>query len=417
MRLDVSSLLIMVATLVAFSAGNDDNQCVSSILNTNAPLRNASPILAKLSPTFDYDKTMTGLTSILNLLPSSVEKCLANYQGQNLGMILNFALKRTKCMIALKKMSQPMDQLKKMMKRFPQGLDASFVDFLSYLKGVQHESYATLCEPLTDHLEPCLTNLLPVVFTSFQSNSNGCCTEMLSNAEKSFGQALADLMPQLFSTFLDSICSEKQMASDQTQLCSYSIIQTFVQPSLMQFLQNIQASLQIPNDQACRAFQGAAFDLSTPDDGQYSFGEEATLSGCSQPLDNFMSTISSFPIVKNSDLLHSMFQDQMCMEGDRAIPAVKKSFPPTIAILLSGLIRGKCLHVANGYSTSCNHSDPVLIRNKVVNDDGTTPVVQDPGVGDFLDATNDDTSNNTGAARAMPFLSSILSTILILVLG
>lgn len=402
-------LVVLFFSLTVVVAANE--QCFSSVLDEKAPLRNVAPAIAKLLPTgnFNYDKTMTGLKTILNLLPSSMEKCLANYQGQHLKEIVDFAMIRTKCMFALKKMDKPMDQLKQFMGRFPSGLDSSLVEFLTFLKGAEHESYESLCKPLTADLEPCLTNLLPVVFTSFQDNSNKCCDEMLTNAEKSLGSRLHDLVPEMLSLFLDSICSEKQMTSDMTQLCSYSIIQTFTTPNLMQFLGNIQTSFQIPNDQACGAFEGESFNLSTVGSKPYSFGTDATLGGCSQPLDQLASKIASFPVLQNSELLKPMFADQMCMDGNSAIPAVKKSFPPTIAVLVSGLIREKCLHVANGYSSSCQYSAPALVRSKGKedSDDNQDSVVEDPGVV-VADSLEDSDIKSGAATMSQHFTLSLL---------
>ena len=78
----------VIAVLIAAIHGQ--NSC-KKITDADAPLRGISKVLSNIN----YDATVAAVQPVLDILPSSVEKCLANYNAVKLTELLPLLIAST----------------------------------------------------------------------------------------------------------------------------------------------------------------------------------------------------------------------------------------------------------------------------------------------------------------------------------
>lgn len=344
----------LLKTSILFVSAVAAQQC-KSITDPNAPLRGIDEVISAFVPDFDYDSFVAQIQPALQRLPPGAEDCVANYDASQVADILGLALSST-C-IDVKDDMDNSAAMKELQANLPK--DVTQVNaFLKYATGVPSESYDELCTSVNKHLVPCVADVAPAFFDSLQEHSNGCCKSFFQTTQEQTGKSPQELVPEFLPLFTNILCASRSPGFDgkASQTCAFTHARVLIQPTLVEMLETLTGSFQMPSDQACGAFEGEQFTRTGSSTTQV-IGNKATgtvVSGCSKHLDAFVSTLRAMPGAASNEAVQKLLGDGTCMESDAAVDALP--LEDVWKQTMKKFLKNRCLHIANGYSSSCKFS-------------------------------------------------------------
>jgi hypothetical protein len=180
------------------------------------------------------------------------------------------------------------------------------IKFLQWLQKVPEQSYINVCNEIAK-LQSCIIDgLLPIISKTIKMLRNDqCCNAFVDTVSiKEFSieqriEMIAKSVPNLFclNRIADSVVTEELN-------CGYVIVQSMFPPVYDEIVSNLKALVQIPNDQACTAFNGNAF-LDT--NGNKNFlSLNLPLGSCSSAFDTIFSTLKAMVIGDGDSRLYDL---------------------------------------------------------------------------------------------------------------
>lgn len=279
------------------------------------------------------------------------EQCLANYEAPRIVPKLHPIFKSECSNISQLTNLSEISALKANLPTLPIAAHELFTvvpDFLTFLMTTTDVAYQNVCTAVSDIGLPCAGTIIQVLVSSLEDDSNGCCDAFLQQFEKKAGLNMKNWLYDMLVLTRNAVCAVKEPA-DQT--CGYTLMQVYGSTNVFEFLNNVVHGLQIPNDQACDAFEGREFVLSNWD--RFTLGNRTTgriISGCSKPLDTLVSKVAAMPMIE-SDL----FTAGRCVKVADLLQSAPIS-EKLVTLLTDFKIGSKCLHLANGFSATCDFS-------------------------------------------------------------
>lgn len=158
------------------------------------------------------------------------------------------------------------------------------------------------CSMLTNTVIPCINSTMTEVVMDAISSTGGCCDDMQAQFKTLFGNSLQEMVVKLMQKAANVVCSTRSFTnlagSKTTEVCGYSIINSFGFVESDDEVASLLNLIQIPNDQMCSAMAGKSFTNTKQATATIGFGTKGadTMGICTKPLDELIQYLASWPL-------------------------------------------------------------------------------------------------------------------------
>lgn len=227
-------------------------------------------------------------------------------------------------------------------KAFSSDPQHTFVSFFQYLKQRPDQDYQHLCSVYQDHLMPLIYTAVKPEVERLLAHSNGCCEDLKAD----LGQDLSVLIELFAKTIGNSICSIQESTT-----CGQVFIQSFLQGNWAKTIWDLIQFMEIPNEEACKAFVGDSFQTTRGKKGRFTH----PIDSCAAPIDRFVSQVSQIPFIQQFEAVNQLFQPDQCLSLQDIINMMEKyNIGKDMIGILKNFLGGKCFHIPNSYTNQCS---------------------------------------------------------------
>lgn len=210
------------------------------------------------------------------------------------------------------------------------------------IQGIPTEDYQKNCDAFETKLNPCVLRVVELFIQ--HANENECCEAYRKEFEQTMGATLSfEFFQSLFYAVQDIGCAKRQDATT----CGHQLAQTLFNTSLKAVIPNALVAVQIPDEEACKAFNAEPF---RPTTGSKPYEFETNVGCCANYLDIAFTFFSRIP------MLRQILSDDMFLPGRcRAVSS------------------GFCPHLPNHFSKSCSFNSTCSAKSDSLNLDVFLP--------------------------------------------
>jgi len=272
-------------------------------------------------------------------IPASFMKCLASVNTTNELKLLNDLMLSYTCQTTIQNANIPGRVLIKAAQDNLMG-NITNSDFTN-----------SVCPFFMTSAYPCaVDNILPWFTSLLNSRSGGCCDDLTTQIKGQLGDSIEATLTKLLQYIGNILCSTQSPGFDgaTTQTCGYSLISSFLAAGKGDWTNKFKAIMQIPNSQGCKAVEGQSFVLTDNKTTATLFKSNRLPSGCTAPISNCLSWMSNLPLITAMNM-SSLLSNDNCYRIN-----ISRWDLPFGAVLNGDM----CLHIANGYSSTCQYSSP-----------------------------------------------------------
>lgn len=231
----------------------------------------------------------------------------------------------------------------------------AFKSFTTKLRAIPQSHYVSFCSLYRGTVKPCVEGLLFSKLPFFEGRSEGCCVNMNSLTSPIIGKTLSDFGNTVLDVIDELMCNK--VATGQDQTCGYTMVQGLTGSSLQELNATLHAFVQIPQDQACKAYTGQQF--TSTKGSKAVLAPQSPLGNCATGLDDAFTLVKEvYEFAKTSSDESAEWLVSLAQEAAGDLSQV---FAPGKCMDMGSM----CMHFPTEFSKTCGFSALSDDPNKV----------------------------------------------------
>lgn len=255
-------------------------------------------------------------------------------------------------------------------------------NFFSIIQMYDDKIVQQMCSHMKKGID-CVGTAMSFIQSKLQSESvSSCCAPAVLTVQQALGAEVASFVPQMLNHVHTLLCSAHTPGSimDGSQTCFTTMLRSLFaginsERDLIRIVPKVQALLQMPNDEGCKAYTGDVFTDTSGEENSALVSNPIDI--CSKNIDTLVSAIKDIPVLQDVVLVQDLLADGKFLDGNSLHSSVMEmaagSDDPSAVYLTFAstiLLKGKKLHIANGFSGSCSYSSTSSLTYGLATNDG-----------------------------------------------